>query len=183
MIVHDIHLRRWALEAREEINPNLVFKASRTWANNFKIKYRIVSRRITHKVGKDFWRARQDLEGKASNFVALVKQTIEEKGYSPQEVLNMDQSRFDKELHSQRSLADKGNLLCSSKLSNLMYFQGSRHVLAACGSKNATSHSYMVMPYVDMAGGLSSWLYVKSQEANGMFPQVRIPKIPGKIQR
>ncbi len=48
--VHDRDLKRWALEAKLQINPRLNFGASSTWVFRFKQRYRIVSRSITHKV-------------------------------------------------------------------------------------------------------------------------------------
>lgn len=101
-IVNDMQLRKWGIQAKHEINPQMRFKASKSWAENFKRKYNIVSRSITHKVGKDYWKKRFQLETKAAEFIELVKKTIQEKGYQPHEVINMDQSRFDKKLHSYR---------------------------------------------------------------------------------
>jgi hypothetical protein len=121
---------------------------------------------ITHKVGKDYWKKRLVVEANATNFVNLVKRTIVEKNYLPNEVFNIDQSRFDKELHSYRTLN----------------FKGAKRVMVAVGSKNATTHSYMVMPWIDAAGGVSDILYLKSQEAKGQFPQVYKPIIPDNIK-
>ncbi|EZA55666.1 hypothetical protein X777_04308 [Ooceraea biroi] len=45
-IVHDINLRRWALEAKEEVD-FVSFKAGRWWIWNFKKAHRITSRKIT----------------------------------------------------------------------------------------------------------------------------------------
>jgi len=45
-IIHDLDLRRWALEAEEEIN-FFHFKAGATRILNFKRKHGIVSRKIT----------------------------------------------------------------------------------------------------------------------------------------
>jgi len=45
-IIHGLDLRRWALEAKKEIN-FLHFKAGATWILNFKRKHGIVSRKIT----------------------------------------------------------------------------------------------------------------------------------------
>lgn len=41
----------------------------------------------------------------------------------------------------------------------------------AVGNKSATTHSYMVMPYLDMGGGVGKLLYLKSSEASGKWPQ------------
>ena len=83
--------------------------------------------------------------------MTLVKDTIEPKGYSLEEVINCDQSRFDKELHSHRTRT----------------FKGEHHVHVEVGSTNATTHSYMVMPIVTMSGAIIEPMYLKSQETNG----------------
>ena len=44
-IIHDLDLRRWALQANEETGLEN-FKASRHWIWNFKKTYKIVSRKV-----------------------------------------------------------------------------------------------------------------------------------------
>lgn len=48
--VHDDDLRKWALEAKDIYNPNMRFEATKSWAEGWKKKYRVVSRKITHRV-------------------------------------------------------------------------------------------------------------------------------------
>jgi len=96
-----------------------------------------------------------ELEAKAVKFTDLIKKTIKEKNYEPHEVINFDQSRFDKELYSYRTLALKG----------------AKQVFATMGSKNATTYSYMVMGNIDASSTVIDFLYLKSQEANGKFPE------------
>jgi hypothetical protein len=43
--VHDINLKKWAIERSREVN--IEFKASSAWINKFKKKYRIRSKKIT----------------------------------------------------------------------------------------------------------------------------------------
>lgn len=49
-VVHDIDIKRWALDYKDKIAPQLKFVASAAWITLFKKRYRIVSRSITHKV-------------------------------------------------------------------------------------------------------------------------------------
>ena len=158
-IVHDIILRKWAIDIKNQIDPTMKFKASSRWATKFKCKYNIVSRNITHKVGKGYWKQELELKAKAAEFVNEVKQVIQEKGYQPREVINFDQSSFNKEIHSSRTLTHKGE----------------KQVYVTVGSKNAATHSYMIMPFIDAAGGLSPILYLKIQETTGKFPITRPP--------
>lgn len=52
-MVHDIDLKRWALQAQKEIgNLNPIFKASHSWISRFKKSHRIVSRKVTKFVTK-----------------------------------------------------------------------------------------------------------------------------------
>ena len=92
-----------------------------------------MSRNITHKVGKNFWKKRLELEAKAIQSVDLVKKTISEKNYEPQKGSNQHQSRFDKELHNYCLL-----LKVLNKYLRL-------------GSKNATTYSYMVTGKIDVS--------------------------------
>ncbi|RLU20229.1 hypothetical protein DMN91_006836 [Ooceraea biroi] len=161
------HIPDFCITSSIRIVPAITIqRTSRSWLLNFKRKYNIVSRSITHKVGKTFWKKRLELEAKAVQFVDLVKKIISEKNYEPHEVINIDQSRFDKELHSYRSLA----------------FKGAKQVFVTMGSKNAATHSYMVMGNIDASGTVMDFLYLKSQEANGKFPEIIKPIIPDNIK-
>jgi len=58
-MVHDIDIKRWALQAQEEIgNLNAIFKATHSWVSRFKKTHPIVSRKITNfvtrKILEDF---------------------------------------------------------------------------------------------------------------------------------
>ncbi|EZA57988.1 hypothetical protein X777_01996 [Ooceraea biroi] len=141
------------------------FKASQSWATKFKARNHIVSRSITHKVGPDYYVKQQDKRVAADEFVAQVRQTIQTNGYQPHEVINFDQSLFQKEIKSGRTLNK----------------QGEKKIFGAVDLINASTHSYMVMPYIDASGGLCPRLYLKTPEASGTFPAVRRPNIPSNI--
>lgn len=52
-IIHDVNLKKWALEKKEEIGLTN-FKASRKWISNFKRRHNIVSRKITKFVSRSY---------------------------------------------------------------------------------------------------------------------------------
>jgi hypothetical protein len=67
-IMHDLDLRRWALEAKEEINlPH--FKAEATWILNFKRKHGIVSRKITKFVNRSSKTNQEQLQFACQEFI------------------------------------------------------------------------------------------------------------------
>lgn len=73
-------------------------------------------------------------------------------------VYNSDQSGFNKEMHSGRSLA----------------FKGQQHVFEAAQSVNALTHLYTIMPTISMNGELQPPLYIVLQETKGEFgPRVK----------
>lgn len=126
-----------------------------------------MTRLITHKVGKNFWRNQQNIEEKSRQFVEEVQKIIEEEGYHPHEIFNLNQSRFDKRLNSFRTFAQKGD----------------KRIYHNVGSMHASTHSYMIFPIINMSGALHSPLYLKSQEATGHFPTRSgyAPTIPANI--
>ena len=132
----------------------LNFKASKEWVKKFKKHNRIVSRKITHKVGKKFSEADTAIEESAAAFVEDVKSVIVEKKFTPDQIVNFDQSRFEKELRSGRTLASKG----------------SKVIPGAIGSVSASTHSYMIMPTISMDGTLFKQMYVLVSEPSGKFP-------------
>lgn len=164
--VNDLLLRKWAYKIKNDLNPLFEFDASVSWCLKFKRSNNIVSRAITHKVSKDFNRKEEVLAAAAKEHVLKVKNLIEKEGFLPNEVINCDQSGFRREVSSFRTLNVKGD----------------KRVYVSVGSKNATTHSVTVMPYIDASGGLCPSLYFLSQEKNGTFPKVRPPKFPANIR-
>ena len=159
-VIHDRTIRNWAIQVKMQIDPESTgpeFKASHSWVDRFKARNRIVSRAITRRVGRTAYaRSEQEnLEEEAEAFVTRVRQDITNRRLSPSQVLNTDQSRFDKEVHS-------GRTLC---------FQGVKHVTGAVGSLSATRQSYCIMPIMTIDGKLFPLLYVLVSEQSGRFPQ------------
>lgn len=137
-VIKDRTLRIWAKQMYRQIDPHdtLKFKACDSWIHRFKKRNGVVSRAITERVSKNW-------EGKNAHRAAAVEDFMEkfriktiDEGLLPHQIFNADQSRFEKELHTCRTHRVKG----------------SKDIRAAVGSMSATSHSYMIMPVVSMAG-------------------------------
>jgi hypothetical protein len=155
-IIHDRTIRLWAQQIRLLIDPEktLNFEASDSWVYRFKKRNRIVNRAITHRVSKD-WRARDaNKQAEAEAFINHVRHIISAQNLSYLNVFNTDQSRFEKELRSYRTLRLKGT----------------DKIRAAVGSVNATSHSYMIMPVISMDGEILRPMYLLLSEPGGKFP-------------
>lgn len=155
-IIHDRTLRIWAMDVKKKLDPEnvLSFCASKSWVKKFKLKNKIVSRKITHKVSKKWTDINDTVQNQANEFANSIISLISEEHLCDYEVFNADQSRFEKELHSDRTLAIKG----------------SKQVFGRVGSVAATTHSYMIMPVLVMNGTLLPHMYVLVSEPSGRFP-------------
>jgi len=60
-IIHDRTLRLWVIQAKKIVDPDntFSFKASQSWCTLFKRKHRVVSRAITHRVGRN-WKNKEE---------------------------------------------------------------------------------------------------------------------------
>jgi len=150
--VHDLDLRRWALQARDKISfPSRLFNASTKWVHMFKQKHRIVSRKINKFVTKKSIENKEKLEQDAKTFVEKIKTHISLVG--EENVLNSDQSGFNLEMHTGRTLALKGQEI----------------VEALTQSVNSMTHSYTIQPLISAKGVLLSPLLIVLQEKNDTF--------------
>jgi len=95
--VHDVDIKRWAVEAGIKVQCE-GFKASRTFIDNFKKEFNIVSRKITKIVSRANFRNEDGLREKAASFVQSVRPMIDE--FGPENVFNTDQSGFNLEMSS-----------------------------------------------------------------------------------
>jgi hypothetical protein len=150
--LHDRDLRRWALQEAQQIGV-IGFKASRSWLHLFKRSHAIVGRKITKFVTRVMVEESEDIDERAATFVAATKPLILERHFS--EVFNADQSGFQKEIHSGRSLDTKGV----------------KAVEAVVQSLTAISHSYTILPVISASGELKSPLFICLQENSGSFPK------------
>lgn len=150
LIVHDADLRKWALQAQKEIgNEDFRFKASNKWINSFKIAHRIVSRKINKFITSRTLEDGETIKKQAEEFINTVKQNIETYGVS--NVFNSDQSGFQLEMHSGRTLA----------------VEGQKQVECLVQSISSTTHSYTIQPTVSADGRLLSPLFLVLKEPSG----------------
>lgn len=82
------------------------FRASRNWVDKIKKNNQVVSRKVTKFVSKKDIKNSEQYEKNAENFRDLVKPYVDL--YGPENVFNTDQSGFQMELHSGRTLAKQG---------------------------------------------------------------------------
>lgn len=154
-IIHDIDIRRWALQMSHEVDLP-TFKASYHWLINFKSKHGIVSRKITKFTSKTRSRQNLDYETVSESFVNKVREELQTRGEG--KVYNSDQSGFNLEIHSGRTLT----------------IQGRKHVEAEVQSISSTTHSYTIQPIISASGQLLSPLFIVLHEPTGKLgPRVQ----------
>jgi hypothetical protein len=150
LIVHDSDLQRWAMKKRDDINFEN-FTASPAWLWRFKSHYMIVSRKTTRFVTSRYSREKFDIIGSADLFVDSSK--IFMQNYTDVNIYNTDQSGFNREIHSGRTLE----------------FRGLSAVEGVVQSISATTHSYTIQPTISKDGKLLSPLFIVLQEPEGEF--------------
>lgn len=151
LIVHDADIQKWALEAWGEQTSNMHFVASAKWLFNFKKAHRIVSRKITKFVSRKTIEDNDSLQKIADDFVRSVKPLISQ--YGSQNVYNSDQSGFQLEIHSGRTLTD----------------EGTKKVECIAQSISSTTHSYTIQPIISCDGRVLSPLLLVLKEVSGQF--------------
>ncbi|XP_070518649.1 uncharacterized protein [Cardiocondyla obscurior] len=149
-ILHDIKLRLWALEAKNQVDL-LKFKASKWWIWKFKNVHRIVSRKITISRTRVTLESIENLRDIAESLVSNVKSSIPV--IRVEEIYNADESGFNLKIHSGRTLAKIGM----------------KTVEATFQSVSATTHSYTIMLIISASGSLLSPLYLVLKESTGTF--------------
>ena len=105
LAIHDIDLRRWALQKARELDLNN-FEVSDKWLLTCKHRHRISSRKVTKLVTKKHIETRQEIEQSATNFVQETNKLIQK--YNPNEILNTDQVGINLEPYGNRSLTYTG---------------------------------------------------------------------------
>ena len=157
IMIHDVDIRRWALKARDDfsLSPDS-FTASSKWLHTFKKKYKIVSRKINKFITQKSVLDQVKLKEQATEFVGDISRLISEVGEC--NVFNTDQSGFNLEMHTGRTLSFKGEL----------------KIEALAQSLNSMTHSYTIQPLISANGTLLSPLLIVLQEKDGIFgPRIR----------
>lgn len=156
--IHDLDIRRWALNARNQLQLSAdFFKASDKWIYNFKQKHRIVSRKINKFITQKTLTDINKLKIEADNFVEKVRTEISLVGV--ENVFNSDQSGFNLEMHTGRTLS----------------FKGQKKIETLIQSTNSMTHSYTIQPIISANGSLLSPLLIILQEKDGKFgPRVEL---------
>lgn len=153
--VHDKDLRRWALQAQKEIgNEDIRFRASDHWLRRFKQAHRIVSRKVNKFVTRKSIERSKELEEKAEKFVNDVRQCALSVAWA--NVYNTDQSGFQLEIHSGRTLAPEGE----------------KQIECTVQSVSSMTHSYTIQPTISAEGKLLSPLFIVLKERSGKFGPV-----------
>lgn len=156
--VHDIDLKRWALEFGREEGLSLdEFQASDSWILNFKNKYRISSRKVTKFVTRRQFVNQEELEDNAITFTLECRDKF--KDFDRNNIINFDQSGFNYELTIPRTLSNVNE----------------RNTFCLIRCSHAITHSYTVLPSLTASGNFLPICLVILQEVNGVFgPQVAV---------
>ena len=101
LTVHDYDLRRWALNKQKELKIN-GFNASRNWIWKFKVANRIRSRKITKFITHNYSQENNNINETANLFVNSCESYFQH--YKKSQIFNIDQTGFNLEIHSGRSL-------------------------------------------------------------------------------
>ena len=148
--VHDNDLRKWGLKASQELHLNS-FTASKKWVDNFKKKIHVVSRKVTNFKTVASSNSEKDLNRTIYNFVNLVKREITK--FDSSNTYNSDQSGFNMEMHSGRTLSHIGE----------------KKTEAIVQSLSSTTHSYTIQIIISATGKLLSPLFINLNEIKGYF--------------
>ena len=150
--VHDSDLRVWSLELAEQLDfPE--FKASSNFPLRFKKKHRFASRKITKFVTRIERSNEQQIRESSVKFVQDVNSFRQENFMSFGSIWNTDQSGFEYEMTSGRTLSIKGE----------------KETLAFVQNKSATTHSYCIQAFINANGYCAKKLFIVLQEKGGRF--------------
>src|SRR6185437_6353552 len=151
--VHDTDLKKWAVDAARAIG--IKFTASSYWIFKFKRQHRISSRKVTTRCTRRQLGTAEAIAQSAITFRAKVLE--EAPKYQNNHIFNNDQSGFNYEMASTRTLSNTGE----------------KDTVLVINSHNKCTHSYTIQPLIDYDGNTRGKLYVCLQEKDGrMGPQV-----------
>lgn len=159
-VVREWMLQHWAMDYSRHLDREGLsrtnFRASATWVHNFKTQNRIVSRKITKRTSRIREANNNLTESNRDAFVEIYAR--ESLRFWKRLILNFDQSGFEYEMTSDRTLS----------------FQGERDTVALVDQANKATHSYTIQPLTSRDGRAVGRLLICVQERNGVFgPRVR----------
>lgn len=155
-IVHYWNLQNWASEAKRRID--VEFKISNTFLKNFKKDNNIVTRKITKYLTTREISNEAEIKRAGNEFVEKINIMVRDGGLNHDNVWNTDQSNFEYEMCTARTLSQKGE----------------KDTWARCQSTNSLTHSYTIQVHISLSGKLGKSIYICFQERSGSFgPQVR----------
>lgn len=146
--VHDRDLRTWSIQKSQELGLS-EFKGSNKFLTNLKKRLRISSRRVTTVVTRRYAASEEEKQRLKTSLLTTVNGLLPD--YSLNHVLNSDQSGFNYEYVSTRTLSHTGE----------------RKTLQVAKSISNTTHSYTIQPIVSAAGKLLSPMLICLQETTG----------------
>ena len=113
-ILHDSTLRTMISEIKDDFQIDSSFYGSHDWLNRWKRAHRISSRSITTFVSRKRFNDQHLLVEKMDSFVKHARKTFE--NYDPLRIYNLDQSGFQKEMYTQRTLTETGRFFCKTSV-------------------------------------------------------------------
>ena len=145
--IHHQNLQRWAQKASSDLNLKRKCN-SVSFAKTIKKKYALVSRRI--QMLRNFkTTTEQEIIDNAETFIENTNEIIAQ--FPPSNVFNTDQTGINYEPVQKRTLAVRGTKMVASHIE----------------SKNKTTHSFTLQPYISLDGHFSKKLLVILQEVTG----------------
>lgn len=127
------------------------FKASSSWVYRWKKKHNVVSRKITKTLSRQQIASLPNVSEKVEEYREQVQNLVRK--YKPSQVFNTDQSGFNIEFLSGRTLTKKGEKL----------------VYASINQSHSETHSYTIQPTICMDGSTIDRLLIVLQEKGGEF--------------
>ncbi|PIC28965.1 hypothetical protein B9Z55_020716 [Caenorhabditis nigoni] len=152
-ILQDSTLRFLIVDIINRNKLDIRFDASDDWILKWKKGFGLSSRKITKFVTNIRHQNRDQIEQESKDFVNQTNQILP--FYPSSSVFNADQSGFQLEMYSARTLA----------------MTGSKHVPCVVQNVSSTTHAYTVLPLVSAAGILHKTLFITLKERNGKFPK------------
>jgi hypothetical protein len=146
--IHDRDLRRFAVRKAREMNL-LNFVASSSWIFNFKRRHHITSRKVTKFVTKNYMDDREKIVNDEKMFLQKAEQAISR--FKSTHILNADESSFEYEVASTRTLS----------------ILGEKTTLGRVSSQSAVTHSHTIMPILSINGKIIGPVFICLQEASG----------------